>query len=277
MPELPEVETVRRSLFPLIKNRTIENVIVYFPRMIKEPDVETFKRRVRGQTFKAIERLGKHLLFKVGDLTMIVHLRMEGKFMIKAIDAPKDKHEHLRFNLSDGQALCYYDVRKFGTLHLKEANTLYTTKPLRHVAHEPISEAFDFNAFAEKLKSDRPVKAAILDQKVISGIGNIYADEILFCASIHPDTPARELSRARIKKLAECAKTILNKAVESGGTTIRTYKNALGVDGMFQLHLNVHMREGEACKKCGRTLKKKKTAGRGTYFCPTCQKKGRKT
>ncbi|MGM0436168.1 MAG: DNA-formamidopyrimidine glycosylase [Bacillota bacterium] len=274
MPELPEVETVRRSLYPLIKDRTIEDVIVYYPTMIKDMDADAFKTKVIGKTFNDIGRLGKHLMFKVGELTMIIHLRMEGKFLIKQKDTPKDTHEHLRFILSDGRALSYYDVRKFGTLHLREDKDLFITKPLMHVAAEPISDAFDITEFKRKLDSNRPIKAAILDQTVISGIGNIYADEILFCARIHPETIARTLTPYRVKKLAHCAKDILNRAVESGGTTIRTYKNALGIDGMFQLHLNVHMREGEACKNCGRTIKKEKVAGRGTYFCPTCQKKG---
>ncbi len=274
MPELPEVETVKRSLEPLVKNRTIEDVLIYYPKMVKDVDNEVFKNSVIGKPIKRIERLGKHLMFKVGDLTMIIHLRMEGKFLIKQKNTPKDTHEHLRFILSDGRALSYYDVRKFGTVHLREEAELFTTKPLMHVAEEPISETFDILKLKKKLKSNRPIKAAILDQTVISGIGNIYADEILFCARIHPETTAKTLSPYRIEKLAHCAKDILNRAVESGGTTIRTYKNALGIDGMFQLHLNVHMREGEACKNCGRTIKKEKIAGRGTYFCPTCQKKG---
>ena len=274
MPELPEVETVRRSLFPLVKDRVIEDVVVYFPPMIKDIDAITFKRLVTGLPFTAIDRVGKHLLFRLGERTMIIHLRMEGKFLIKSKNAPKDTHEHLRFILSDGRVLSYYDVRKFGTLHLRENHELFSKKPLEHLGEEPISETFDLKRFEKKLKSTRPIKGAILDQSVVSGIGNIYADEILFCARIHPRTLAKDLSVYRIKKLAACAKDILNRAVASGGTTIRTYKNALGVDGMFQLHLNVHMREGEPCRNCGRTIKKEKVAGRGTYFCPTCQKKG---
>jgi|AntRauTorcE11898_2_1112593.scaffolds.fasta_scaffold00112_41 formamidopyrimidine-DNA glycosylase len=276
MPELPEVETVRRSLYPLIKDRTIEDVIVYYPKMIKEMTPEAFKEAVIGKTFKAMNRVGKHLLFNINELTMIVHLRMEGKFLIKDMHAKKDAHEHLRFILSDNRALCYYDVRKFGTFHLKNDTTLYTTKPLKKLGKEPISETFDIEEFANKLKTSRPIKAAILDQTVILGIGNIYADEILFCAQIHPQTPAYALTKKHIKALALCAKDILNQAVKSGGTTIRTYQNALGVDGMFQLHLKVHMQEGELCKHCGDTILKKKIAGRGTYYCKTCQKKGRK-
>lgn len=273
MPELPEVETVRRSLAPLIEGRTVESIKVHHPNMVKDMPLDAFIRTVEGRRFTGIERRGKHLLFNLGDVWLLVHLRMEGKFLIKPADAVKEKHEHVRFILDDGQALIYHDVRKFGTLRLRTPEALHAEKPLASLGPEPLEASFTAQNIEGKLGTARPIKAALLDQTTVSGIGNIYADEILFCARLHPAVPAHKVKRPTLNRIVRCARSIIGDAVEAGGTTIRTYRNALGIDGRFQLNLNVHTLEGAPCKVCGHPIRKTKVATRGTYYCPVCQKR----
>ncbi|MFW6285250.1 MAG: DNA-formamidopyrimidine glycosylase [Bacillota bacterium] len=273
MPELPEVESVRRSLHPLIAGHTIKAVEIHHENMVKDIDVDAFIKSLKDRTFKSIHRRGKHLIFDLDGIYMLIHLRMEGRFLIKDATEKKKKHEHVRFILDDGRALIYHDVRKFGTLRLRREATLHTTPPLSTLGPEPLDEAFNVATIHPKLGTSRPIKAALLDQTTMSGIGNIYADEILFCAGLHPSVLAYKVKRPTLKRIIECSKSIIREATEAGGTTIRTYQNALGIDGRFQLNLKVHTLEGMPCTVCGHPIKKTKVATRGTYFCPVCQKR----
>lgn len=274
MPELPEVETVRATLEPLLHQATIVDLEVYWPKMMQEHSVETFKTFLLGQTIQKISRRGKHLLFEFDHGVLISHLRMEGKYYLKPHGAEKKKHEHVHFKLRDGRTLIYDDVRKFGTFHWRTYDELYRLKPLAHLALEPHDEGFDGPYLYEKIKHRKQaIKTVLLDQTVVLGLGNIYVDEVLFCARIHPEKRAANLSKAATTRCAECARTVIARAVALGGSSIRSYTSTLGVTGRFQNELNVHTLVHQPCQACLTPIVKIKVGGRGTYFCPTCQTK----
>lgn len=275
MPELPEVETVRRTLQELVVNRTIAHVSVFWPKMVKHPDeVSQFQDALAGQTFREIGRRGKFLILYTDDYALISHLRMEGRYGLFPKDEPVEKHTHVIFHFTDGTELRYKDVRKFGTMHLYAKGDEFNMLPLSHLGPEPFAEDFTVDKLAARLaKTTRNIKTALLDQKTIVGLGNIYVDEALFRSRIHPERPANSLSREELETLHKEISDTLKEAVEKGGSTIRSYVNSQGEIGMFQLELYVYGRKGEECKVCGNTLERTVTGGRGTVFCPSCQKK----
>jgi len=202
---------------------------------------------------------------------MIIHLRMEGKFFIKQKGEPIQKHEHIVFKFESGRELRYHDVRKFGTIHLLPLNTYEHEKPLSNVADEP--KDLDISLFHQKLmKKNITIKQALLDQTLIAGLGNIYVDETLFKSGIHPNRKTNQLNQEEVELIIKSAHDVLTKAVELGGTTIRSYTSSLGVTGRFQNELHVHMKKGEPCPICHTPIIKIKVGGRGTYVCPECQK-----
>ena len=271
MPELPEVETVRRTLKDLILGRTIINVDIRYKNIIEYPDVQEFKKNILNQTFNDIKRKGKWLMFELDDYYLLSHLRMEGKYNLKDKDIPYDKHEHIIFELDNNKTLRYKDTRKFGKMHLLKKDEVYDKKPLNEIGMEPFEA--DSILVLEKYKNKKlPIKTVLLDQSIITGIGNIYADEILFLSNINPLKKANELSKEEIDLIIENTKIILNKAILKGGTTIRSYESSEGVHGRFQQELLVHNKEGEKCPNCNEKIIKIKVGGRGTYYCPSCQK-----
>lgn len=275
MPELPEVETVRKGLVRLVQDKTIAEVVVRWPRIIEFPTVDEFCQELVGQRIETITRRGKFLLFKLTDFDLISHLRMEGKYeyFSEKNNPQPDKHTHVIFKFSDGSQLHYNDVRKFGrmTLVAKGQGMLY--KGIQKLGPEPIIEEFLLGDFVEKLQSSSSlIKPLLLNQKVVAGLGNIYTDEALWLAKIHPQQPARTLNKTEIKRLHQAIIEVLAKAVKVGGTTIRTYKNALGEAGSFQMELNVYAKTAEPCPRCKSPIVKIKVAQRGTHFCPHCQK-----
>ncbi|MFJ5621874.1 DNA-formamidopyrimidine glycosylase [Peribacillus loiseleuriae] len=273
MPELPEVETVRRTLEELVIGKKIRNVSVFWPKIIKAPEqVEQFKDALQGQTIHEIQRRGKFLIFQLDDYAMVSHLRMEGKYGVNASVEPYDKHTHVIFSFTDGTELRYRDVRKFGTMHLFAKGEEMHQLPLAHLGPEPLSREFTIDDLTAKLrKTNRKIKMVLLDQTVVVGIGNIYVDESLFRAGIHPERIASSLSAEEIARLHCEIIATLSEAVKKGGSTIRSYINSQGQIGMFQLDLFVYDRKGKACKRCNATLEKLKVGGRGTHICPTCQ------
>ncbi|MFW6319006.1 MAG: DNA-formamidopyrimidine glycosylase [Bacillota bacterium] len=272
MPELPEVETVRQTLKHFIIGKTIKAVFVHHKKMITPKDETLFKTTLQGQTLQDIDRLGKYLLFKFNHDVLVVHLRMEGKFYLKDITSPKDKHDHITYVFDDDTTLVYNDVRKFGTHELKTYDDLYTTNPLMKLGFEPTDNRLTVPYLKNKLKTTRYIKPTLLDQTIILGLGNIYVDEVLFCAKIRPTKRAYKVTKKECAQLIACSQAVIEKAIALGGTTIRSYTDSLGVTGRFQNELMVHMQEHQLCKHCGTPIKKTKVAGRGTYFCPTCQK-----
>ena len=268
MPELPEVETVLRTLEDRIKDAEIIDIkVLYAPIINGKPSV--FKKKLIGQHFRRFERRGKFLIFVMDDIAFWSHLRMEGKYYIMTKDDPIDKHTHVIFELADGRQLRYHDVRKFGRMEIIEKKENYDI--FKDLGPEPFSAAFDPSYCLEYFKDKKiPVKEVLLDQHFVSGIGNIYADEILFESRIHPKTKASKLNKREAEKIVENTRSILHKAIEAGGTTIRSYASSLGVTGLFQLSLSCH--EQKICPVCKGEIRKIRVGGRGTYFCPNCQK-----
>lgn len=275
MPELPEVETIRQTLQQLIRNRTIEHVQVHWSNIIKAPDdAEQFKHLLVGQTIRNIGRRGKFLLFELDDYTLVSHLRMEGKYSVHSQDDPLKKHTHIIFSFTNGEELRYNDVRKFGTMHLFHKGDERSNKPLNQLGPEPFDETFTFTYFYEKLqRTSRAIKVALLDQSIVSGLGNIYVDETLFHARVHPEKRANELTKKEVELIHQYATHVLDAAVKQGGTTIRSYVSTDGNIGLFQQELYVYGQEDEPCKTCGELIQKMKVSGRGTHICVKCQKK----
>jgi len=274
MPELPEVETVRATLNNLIVGKTVQQVIINYDKMIKGTDVLSFEKQLTGESLQEIGRFGKYLFFHFKSVTLISHLRMEGKYFLKPSDDFIEKHEHIIFVFTDGTSLRYHDTRKFGTMELVARNEQLLSKSLTKMGLEPFSEEFTISYLKSKIKSSiRPIKSFLLDQSNVSGLGNIYVDEVLFLSQLHPETKACDLTDGDLQKIINASKKVLTKAVELGGTTIRSYLSSLGVTGRFQNELFVHMRQFEPCTICQTPIIKIKVGGRGTYICPTCQER----
>ena len=274
MPELPEVETVRRGLLDKILNRVIKGVRVNYPGIIEYPSISLFKKEIVGQKINDISRYGKWLIFVLDDFYLLSHLRMEGKYFIKSSKDVDLKHEHVIFELDDKTELRYMDVRKFGKMHLIPKDKIKEIGPLKELGLEPWDENLTLEYLRDKFSKKRlPIKSVLLDQSIIVGIGNIYADEILFLARINPYTRAMDLNDDSIKNIIKYARIVLEDAIKAGGTTIRSYSSVNGIHGMFQQNLNVHSRSGEACPVCGSEVIKVKIGGRGTYYCNKCQVK----
>ncbi|RKQ29912.1 DNA-formamidopyrimidine glycosylase [Oceanobacillus halophilus] len=274
MPELPEVETIRKTLIPLVTNKVIEEVQVFWPKMIKVPDdTERFKLMLKGQTIREMGRRGKFLLFYLDEYVLVSHLRMEGKYRVEEASEPVNKHTHVIFSFTNGEELRYNDVRKFGTMHLYPKGEEFQNKPLNQLGPEPFDEAFTFDYLYQKLKkTERSIKATLLDQTIVTGLGNIYVDEALYHAGVHPINKANKLTKKQVERIRLQAIQTLQDAVKQGGTTIRSYVNGQGEMGMFQQELFVYGQENKLCKHCGTPITKIKVAGRGTHVCPSCQK-----
>jgi formamidopyrimidine-DNA glycosylase len=274
LPELPEVETVRKTLKNLVVNKTIKDITVFWPKIIKNPlEVEQFVDAMIGETIIDVGRRGKFLIIYTGNFALVSHLRMEGKYGLYPKEEPFDKHTHVFFHFTDGTELRYRDVRKFGTMHLYKKGDEFLTEPLIGLGPEPFSEEFSVEYLAKKLeKTTRKIKTALLDQKSFVGLGNIYVDEALFRAGIHPERIANTLNKTEISILHREIVATLSEAVKKGGSTIRSYINSQGEIGMFQLELYAYGRNGEECKVCGTLLEKTTVGGRGTHYCPQCQK-----
>lgn len=272
MPEMPEVETVRRTLTPLAVGKTIKRVDVWYDKVIVG-DVKSFQQQLKGKTIEKIDRYGKYLLFRLGDLTIVSHLRMEGKYRLITADAPREKHEHLQFIFTDGSALRYDDVRKFGRLQLVETGTERIVTGIKHLGPEALSPEFTEDYFAKALKKKtKKIKNLLLDQTVVAGLGNIYVDEVLWQAKINPVAESKDLTKQQVQDLYEAINSTIKEAIKLGGTTVHSFLNAEGQAGGYQDRLEVYGRAGEDCLRCGGKLVKIKVNGRGTTYCPNCQR-----
>lgn len=273
LPELPEVETVRRGLNRLVKGKVISKVEVTYAPMIKT-GADAFCQDLIGQEILDVDRRGKYLLIYLTDHVLISHLRMEGKYNFFADQVPANKHFHAFFTFIDGSTLVYQDVRKFGTMELLGKADVDAYFISRKIGPEPTEEDFDLEEFAKKLaKSKKPIKSHLLDQSLVAGLGNIYVDEVLFKAKVHPAQTSNQLSTDQVADLRQATIEVLQLGIEKGGSTIRTYKNALGMDGTMQDYLQVYGKTGQACPRCQTEIVKIQLGGRGTHFCPTCQVK----
>src|SRR5574344_10576 len=272
MPEIAEVETVRNTLKNQILNTKIIDVKVMYPKMI-ESNPDTFKSNLINETFRDIKRRGKWLIFELDDYYLLSHLRMEGKYFIKPSNEEIVKHEHIIFTLDNGFDLRYHDTRKFGRMRLINKDELNTCEEITKQGYEPMDKALTPSYLLLKFKNKRlPIKTVLLDQTIISGLGNIYADEVLFKSKINPLRIASSINEDEARKIIDSAKNIILASIKCGGTTIRSYTSSLGVIGHYQDYLCVHKQEDKPCHECGTLIKKIKVNGRSTYFCSNCQK-----
>ena len=273
MPELPEVETVRRQLKKVLLNKKILSVDVLYSNIIEYPSVLEFCNNIKGQTINDIDRYGKWLIIVLDDYYLLSHLRMEGKYFIRDKSDKIEKHEHIVFNLDNNKKLIYRDVRKFGKMHLIKKDDIKKQGPLIDLGLEPWDNKLSVNYLKDKLKNKRlPIKTVLLDQKIIVGIGNIYANEILFLCKINPLRNCNTLTNNELQLIIDNTKKVLELAIDKGGSTIKSYTSVDGVHGLFQQELNVHSRENLECKVCKTKITKITIGGRGTYYCSNCQK-----
>ncbi|MCZ8511916.1 DNA-formamidopyrimidine glycosylase [Paenibacillus filicis] len=278
MPELPEVETVRRTLQQLVVGKTVERVTVRLPRIIQRPDdIEAFSLLLQGETITSVERRGKFLRLMFDHYTLVSHLRMEGRYGVYEAEEPLEPHTHVIFHFTDGTELRYKDVRQFGTMHIFPRDEDLQELPLKKLGLEPLDDAFTLDAFRKAVahRTTR-IKPLLLNQEYIVGIGNIYVDESLFLAGIHPERAANTLTGPELKRLHEAIVLTLKEAVAAGGSSVKSYVNGQGEIGMFQHQLKMYGRKDEACQQCGHAIEKTVVGGRGTHFCPKCQPRKRR-
>lgn len=274
MPELPEVETVRRNLTGLIIDKEIAEIGTDWEKILNG-GLQMFRDALIGERFVAVDRRGKYLLLRLSNnWTIVSHLRMEGKFALMADkDAEHARFTHVWFTFSDGSELRYFDSRKFGRMTLVQTGTEMQTAGLKTIGPEPTPEDFKVADFAAKLaRHKKAIKTVILDQSTVAGVGNIYADETLWLSKIHPERPAASLTLAEATVLHDKIIEELTTATQLGGTTVHSFVNAIGKEGGFQNRLNVYGRTGEPCSRCQTPIEKIKVGGRGTHFCPHCQR-----
>ena len=274
MPELPEVETTRRGLLPLLVGRTLEKITIHDVRLRYPVDPKRMKRQLQGQKIRAIHRRGKYLLIECGEkATLLAHLGMTGRFQFCQSFTPIADHVHATFVLGNKDELRFIDPRRFGVLESVSNKQLADHRLLRNLGPEPLTEDFDETMlFAMSRKRKGPIKNFIMNANVVVGVGNIYASEALFMAGIHPHRAAGRLSQKRIGILVGTIKEVLSRAIEVGGTTLRDFLDPNEEAGYFAISLNVYDREGEACKICGAMIKRSIQSNRSTFYCPQCQK-----
>lgn len=276
MPELPEVETVCRSLRQTVLQQTIESVTVRLPRLLQQDEPDTFSKKLEGRRFCAVRRRGKYILLDLSDgETLVVHLRMTGKLLYLPASEPWGKHTHIVFALSDGHTLRYDDVRQFGTLQLTETAGCMGLSCLAALGPEPLEDDFTPQWLQQHMTGKKQkAKAFLLDQHNIAGIGNIYADEILFQAGIHPEEPVCKLADiATAERLWFAIRDRLSQGIAYGGSSIKDYVDSLGQSGSFQKLHKAYGRSGQPCVECGCLLEKMVSGGRSSVYCPNCQAK----
>ncbi len=275
MPELPEVETVRRQLDETIRGRTIEGVVVHDALLVSPGSPNAFRRAVQGRRVERLDRRGKYLVIPLdsGD-TLVMHLRMTGRIHV-ALDgrAPADKHRRARFTFDGGATLDFSDTRRFGRAWIIPADHPDPEGYWRaKLGVEPLGNDFTAAAFAKLLaRKSTSIKAALLDQRLVAGVGNIYADEALFQAKVHPTREAGSLTAQEVSALRNAVRDRLRAGIRSGGASIDRYRDTLGETGSMQDILRVHLHEGDPCPECGAHVIKIRVAQRGTYYCPSCQ------
>jgi formamidopyrimidine-DNA glycosylase len=270
MPELPEVETIAQGLREPLVGRQFTGVRVGWENLIAKPTVEEFKRRMVGQKVLAVKRRGKYLICVLsGGGSLIFHLRMTGRLLPKESGAALDKHDHLIFELDDGRELRFNEMRKLGRVYLVDDED----EIVGDLGPEPLDDDFTPTDFAALLSSKRGmIKPLLLNQRFIAGIGNIYADEALFAARIHPERRADTLTAEEIERLYHAIRLVLRQGIENRGTTLTAYRDAEGKEGSNQEYLQVFRRAGQPCPRCEMPIERAVVGGRGTYFCPRCQK-----
>ncbi len=274
MPELPEVEVLRRSLEPHLIGDRIERVEVTNPSLREPVDVARLRRAARGREVMALRRRSKYLLIDLaGGWTVVVHLGMSGRLTLAPAGEPPELHEHVAFHLRSGRRLRLRDPRRFGVVFAAKTAELDADPHFAHLGPEPLEPGFSGEVLARAAAGRRgPVKAFLMDAGVVVGVGNIYASETLHRAGVHPGRSVARISRGRWERVAESAMAVLRQAISQGGTTLNDFADGEGRSGYFQVSLTVYDREGEPCLACGRPVRRIVQAGRSTFYCPGCQR-----
>jgi formamidopyrimidine-DNA glycosylase len=275
MPELPEVETIRRQLAPHLEGRTLEAVEILDPRWTRPDAPLPVQHQLRGRVVKRVGRHGKYLIWELsGDLYLLMHLRMTGALLLQPPVVPL--HTRVRFELDGGDQMVYVDPRRFGTGHLAQGAAERDRYLTERIGIEPMTPEFTLGHLRAMARGRRaPIKSFVLDQRRIAGVGNIYADEALFRAQIHPLRATGTLNRAQLEALRVGIEEALQAGIEAKGATIDDFRHVDGARGSFQDQFLVHRREGKPCPRCGNTIRKLVVGGRGTYVCERCQRKPR--
>jgi formamidopyrimidine-DNA glycosylase len=276
VPELPEVETIRRQLAPALEGRRIESVEVRDPRWSEPAPPEAIADALRGRRIERVDRRGKYLIVSLeDDVHLVMHLRMTGNLLLTEV-AEDPSHTRVAVRLDDGRRLLFVDVRRFGTGDVLLGGDALSQYFESRLGVEPLSADFTPQALRALARGRKqPVKAFLLNQERIAGVGNIYADEALFRARIHPLRPVGTLKRDQIEALRAGVVESLELGIDAKGASIDDYRHVDGARGSFQDRFLVHTRAGEPCPRCGTPIEKLRAAGRGTYVCPTCQRRPR--
>ena len=271
MPELPEVETTLRGIKAHITRHKIANVIVRHPRL-RWPVPKDLHEQLKGQVLKRVRRRAKYLLFEFDTGTLILHLGMSGRLRVLPRSTAPQKHDHVDLCFDNDICLRFTDPRRFGAVLF--TNTEPELHPLiQHIGPEPLTKAFNGDYLWQRARGKKiPVKSYIMDSKIVAGVGNIYATEALFLAHLHPETPAGKVQPAQYKKLAAAIKSILKKAIEKGGTTLKDFMKSDGSPGYFSIALKAYGRAGKPCPRCHTLLKSLRVGQRSTVYCPGCQR-----
>jgi formamidopyrimidine-DNA glycosylase len=274
MPELPEVETIVADLRPHLAGRTIIRCELAFPTIVRHPEPEEFVDSVAGMRIEAVDRRGKYILLRLQQgVALVVHLGMTGQLRLVDPVTPLEKHTHAVFTLDDGRHLRYRDPRRFGRLLLGTEESLLTARKMPRLGPEPIDPDFAAEELYRRLKRRHaPLKAVLLDQAAVAGVGNIYADESLYRARLRPSRKASTVSKQSARRLHEAMRESLQLAIANRGSSVDTYRDAWGEVGGQQEKLLVYGRAGEPCFTCGRPLSSVRIAGRTTVFCRRCQR-----
>ncbi len=275
MPELPEVETIRNSLADRLQGRKIMGVQMLNCSIVKAPDSALeFEKIIIGKSIEYLSRRGKYLLvYLTQNYVLVIHLRMTGRLIYTGKQKELAKHTHIVLDFDNGYQLRFIDVRRFGTIHLLSVNELDGIGGLASLGPEPLGKDFDERYLGKKLKGKtRGIKQLLLDQKIIAGLGNIYADEVLFDAAILPTRPGSSLNSEEVSRLYNSIVRVIKEAIDHRGTSFKDYVDGSGLQGKHQEHLMVYQKNGQLCMRCSSVIKKERIAGRSSHFCSTCQK-----
>ena len=272
MPELPEVETTRRGIAPHVTGRSVLRVDVY-DRQLRWPVPADLDARLRGARIDRVDRRSKYLLLRVGPSTLLVHLGMTGSLRIWREPPPRMAHDHVDIVFDDGTTLRYRDPRRFGAV-LWVPSAVERHPLLASLGPEPFDAAFEAGYLWRATRSrSAAIKLALMDNRVVTGVGNIYANETLFRSGIHPALAANRVSRQRLARVVENVRAVLTEAIAKGGSTLRDYVGSDGSSGYFQLDYFVYGRAGEACRVCGTPIRSSRLGGRSSFHCPQCQRR----
>lgn len=273
MPELPEVEIIRSQLERELAGSRIARCEVFLPRLVTHPTPLGYRRGLKGSRIDGVRRRGKYLLLDLdGEKVLVIHLGMTGSLLMASPEEERPRHTHIVFHLEDGRDLLYVDPRTFGETALLPRGDFRPLRGLQAMGPEPLEEGFTRERLASALRGKCRVKSALLDQSRVAGVGNIYADEALHRAGVSPLRRLDELTPSEVGRIHTALREVLREAIARGGSSVSDYVDLRGSRGGFQAEHRVYRREGEPCPRCGHAIRREAISGRGSYFCPSCQK-----